>query len=99
MGHSGVCSPFAVGLSSDVVVRGFSQWLSESDLQGHEGPHGHMEEDLPHVSQFIQVHVGQTDECKRQEGLAVPPDGEVGKKVTLGGGGRRRKAIRMLHAL
>lgn len=42
-----------------------------------------MEEDLPNVPQFIQVHVGQTDERKRQEGLAVPPDGEVDKQVAL----------------
>lgn len=33
-----------------------------------------MEEDLPHVPQFIEIHVGQTDEGEGQEGLAVPPD-------------------------
>lgn len=48
-----------------------------------------MEEDLPHVSQFIQIHVGQTDECKRQEGLTVPPHREVGKQVALKGEGQK----------
>lgn len=68
---------------SDVVVRGFTQRLPQSDLQGHESPHGHVEEDLPHVPQFIQIHVGQADECKGQEGFTVPPHGEVGKQVAL----------------
>ena len=68
---------------SDIIVWRFSQRLPQSDLQGHEGPHCHMEEDLPHVSQFIQIHVGQTDECKCQEGLTVPPHREVGKQVAL----------------
>lgn len=77
-----VC-PLCLKFLSDVVVWCFSQWLSKSDLQGHEGPHRHMEEDLPHVSQFIQIHVGQTDQCKCQEGLTVPPDREVCKQVAL----------------
>lgn len=64
---------FCLGFLSDIVVWSFSQWLPQSYLQRHEGPHSHMEEDLPNVPQFIQIHVGQTDECKRQEGLAVPP--------------------------
>lgn len=82
---------------SDVVVRRFAQRLPQSDLQGHEAPHGHMEEDLPHVPQFKQIHVGQTDECKRQEGLTVPPDREVGKQVALKGKRQRRNS--MLHTL
>lgn len=70
-------------LSSDVVVRGFTLRLPQSDLQGHEAPHGHVEEDLPHVPQFIQIHVGQADERKGQEGFTVPPHGEVGEQVAL----------------
>lgn len=53
-----------------------------------------MKEDLPHVPQFIQIHVGQTDERKCQEGLAVPPDGEVGKQVTL----KSKKAEKNLNS-
>lgn len=89
-----VC-PLCLQFLSDVVVRRFSQRLPQFDLHGHEGPHGHMEEDLPHVSQFIKIHVGQTDECKRQEGLTVPPDREVGKQVALKEEWQRR--IWMLH--
>lgn len=77
-------------VSSDIVIWRFSQRLPQSDLQGHEGPHRHMEEDLPHVPQFVQIHVGKTDECKRQEGLTVPPHREVGKQVALKGEGQRR---------
>lgn len=72
-----------LGSLSDIVVRRFAQRLPQSDLQGHEGPDCNMEEDLPHVPQFIQIHVGQTDQCKRQEGFTVPPDREVGKQVAL----------------
>lgn len=72
-----------VEVLSDVVVGGFAQRLPQSYLQGHESPHGHVEEDLPHVPQFIQVHVGQADECKGQEGFTAPPHGEVGKQVAL----------------
>ena len=68
---------------SDVVVWRFAQRLPQSDLQGHERPHGHVEQDLPHVPQFIQIHVGQADERKRQEGLTIPPHREVGKEVAL----------------
>lgn len=71
------------GFLSDVVVGGFTQRLPQSYLQGHKSPHGHVEEDLPHVPQFIQIHVGQADECKGEEGFAVPPHGEVGKQVAL----------------
>lgn len=42
-----------------------------------------MKKDLPHVPQFVQIHVGQTDESERQEGLTVPPNREVGEQVTL----------------
>lgn len=56
--------PLYFKVLSDIVVRRFSQRLPQSYLQGHEGPHCHVEENLPHVSQFIQIHVGQTDECK-----------------------------------
>lgn len=70
-------------LLSDIVVWSFSQWLPQSYLQRHEGPHGHMEEDLPNIPQFIQIHVGQTDECQRQEGFTVPPHREIGKQVAL----------------
>lgn len=52
-----------------------------------------MEEDLPNVPQFIQIHVGQTDERKRQEGLAVPPDGEVGEQVALK---EKRREIKLM---
>lgn len=76
----GVCS---IWWLSDVVVGGFALRLPQSDLQGHKSPHGHVEKDLPHVPQFIQIHVGQADECKGQEGLTVPPHGEVGKQVAL----------------
>ena len=55
-----------------------------------------MEEDLPHVPQFIQIHVGQTDECKCQEGFTVPPHGEVGKQVALKGNGREEFECCML---
>ncbi len=87
LAEGSIC-PLCLKFLSDVVVWCFSQWLPQSDLQGHEGPHRHMEEDLPHVPQFIQIHVGQTDECKRQEGLTVSPDREVGKQVALKGNGR-----------
>lgn len=70
-------------LLSDIIVWCFAQRLPQSDLQGHEGSHSHMEENLPHVPQFIQIHVGQTDECKRQEGLTVSPDRVVCKQVAL----------------
>lgn len=80
----------AFDLSSDVVVWRFAQRLPQSDLQSHEAAHRHVEEDLPHVPQFVQVHVGQADECKRQEGLAVPPHGEIGKQVALQGEKDRR---------
>lgn len=70
---------------SDIVVRSFALRLPESDLQRHEGCHRHVEQDLPHVPQFIQIHVGQADECKRQDGLTVPPDGEVGEQEALEG--------------
>lgn len=81
--------PSRFNVSSDIVVWGFSQRLPQSYLQRHEGRHRHVEEDLPHVPQFVQIHVGQTDECKRQEGLTVPPHREVGKQVALKGGQRR----------
>ena len=86
--------PLCLKFVSDVVVRCFALRLSQFYLQGHEGAHGHMEEDLPHVPQFVQIHVGQTDECKRQEGLTVPPHREVGKQVALKG---ERRRIGMLH--
>lgn len=82
--------PLCFKFLSDVVVWRFSQRLPQSDLQGHEGSDCHMEEDLPHVSQFIQIHVGQADECKCQEGLTVPPHRVVGKQVALQGEGQRR---------
>lgn len=44
-----------------------------------------MEEDLPHVPQLIQVHVGQTDQGQGQERLTVPPHREVRKQGTLKG--------------
>lgn len=47
-----------------------------------------MEEDLPYVPQFIKIHVGQTDECERQEGFTVPPHREVGEQVALKENGR-----------
>lgn len=62
------------GLLSDIVVWCFAQRLPQSDLQGHEGAHGHVKENLPDVPQFVQIHVGQADECEGQEGLTVPPD-------------------------
>lgn len=65
---------FQIFFLSDIVVRCFAQRLPQSDLQGHEGAHRHVKEDLPDVPQFVQIHVGKTDECKGQEGLAVPPD-------------------------
>lgn len=69
--------------SSDVVVRGFTLRLPQSDLQGGEARHGHVEEDLPHVPQFMQIHVGQADERKGQEGFTAPPHGGVGEQVAL----------------
>lgn len=56
--------PLYFTVLSHIIVRRFSKRLPQFYLQGHEGPHCHVEEDLPHVSQFIQIHVGQTDECK-----------------------------------
>lgn len=68
---------------SDVVVRCFPLWQTQTDLQGDEGAHRHVEEDLPEVAQLVQVHVTQADEAKSQEGLDVSPQGEVDKQVTL----------------
>lgn len=68
---------------SDVVVRGFALEQAQADLKRDESRHRHMEEDLPHVAQFVQVHVAQADEGKGQEGLDVPPWRVVGKQVTL----------------
>lgn len=79
--HGPLCPTFC--FLSDVVVWSLSQRLPESDLEGHDGAHRHVEEDLPHVPQLVQVHVGQADERKGQEGLAVPPHGEVDKQVAL----------------
>lgn len=42
-----------------------------------------MEQNLPHVSQLIQIHVGEADEREGQERLTVPPHGEVRKQVAL----------------
>lgn len=87
--------PFILWVSdlflSDIVVRCFAERLPQSDLQGHEGAHRHVKEDLPDVPQFVQIHVGKTDECKGQEGLAVPPDWEVGKQVALKGERERER--------
>lgn len=68
---------------SDVVVRSFALEQAQADLKRDEGAHCHMKEDLPHVAQFVQVHIAQADEGKRQEGLDVPPHRVVGKQVTL----------------
>lgn len=82
--------PSSLKFVLDIIVWCFAQRLPQSDLQGHEGPHCHMEKNLPHVPQFIQIHVGQTDECECQEGLTVPPDGVVCKQVALKGERQRR---------
>lgn len=52
---------------SDVVVRSFALWLSQVDLQCDERSHRHMEEDLPHVTKFIQIHVTEADHSKGQK--------------------------------
>lgn len=93
--------PFILWVSdlflSDIVVRCFAERLPQSDLQGHEGAHRHVKQDLPDVPQFVQIHVGKTDECKGQEGLAVPPDWEVGKQVALKGERQRAWTMRRPH--
>jgi hypothetical protein len=50
-----------------------------------------MEEDLPHVPQFIKVHVGQTDQGEGQERLTVPPHREVREQGTLKRGRERER--------
>lgn len=79
---------------SDVVIRGLSLGLSQSDLQGRKSSHSHMEEELPKVAQFIQVHVTQADQAKSQEGFGIPPACVVHKQVTLSG---KKKEIRLPH--
>lgn len=53
-----------------------------------------MEEELPQVAQFIQVHVTQADQPKSQEGFSIPPARVVHKEVTLSG---NKKEIRLPH--
>lgn len=53
-----------------------------------------MEEELPQVAQFIQVHVTQADQPKSQEGFGIPPACVVHKQVTLPG---NKKEIRLPH--
>lgn len=50
-----------------------------------------MEEELPQVAQFIQVHVTQADQPKSQEGFGIPPACVVHKQVTLVQTGCRSK--------
>lgn len=70
--------------SSDVVVGGFTLGLPQPDLHRGESPHCHMKQELPHVSQLIQVHAAQADQTKTQAGFHVPPARAERKQVTLG---------------
>lgn len=46
---------------SDIMVRSLALGLPQPDLQRNKCSHSHMEEKLPEVAQFVEIHVAQTD--------------------------------------